>query len=218
MAGRDITAGMVTGLEAGVVRECLIGRFDILSDPLTAWTGPGTLAPTSTGDPALDGQIFINLAPYFGLTEVIEDQGIGGPITLTVSGHDLDEDILRQIVRDQREWRGRSAWLWLALLNADEATIITSPMRIKTGVMTQMMVHRDKDGATVGITIDQDLGRAQGAAWRWIDHPRLFAADTFSSFVIPLSNRPQGLGDPNINNNGPDFDDNDTDGSNRFDE
>ncbi len=195
---RDITSGMVTALEAGTVRETLLGRFDILTDPLIAWTGPGTFAPTSTGDAALDGQIFVNMAPYVEMTDVIEDQGIGGPVTMTVSGHDLDFELLKQIVNDKREWRGRSAWLWLGLLNADEASVVPNPMRVKTGVMTHMQVKRDAQGATVTVTIDKDLGRAQDVPWRWLDHVRLFPADTWSSFILELSNQPQGLGDPPI--------------------
>lgn len=203
MPGRDLTAGMVTALEAGTVRPVLIGRFDILTDPLVAWTGPGVFAPTGSGDAALDGQTFFNMAPYIELTDVVEDQGIGGPTTITVSGHDLDEDLLQQIVRDKRQWRGRSAWLWLGLLNADEATVVVDPTRIKTGIMSQMSTTRDSTQATVQVTIDRDLGRARSAPWRWIDHVRLFAADTWSTFVIELANNPEGLTDRPIHN--PDF-------------
>lgn len=195
MAGRDITAGMKTGLEADTIRPVLIGRFDVLTDPLTAWTGYGTFAPSGTGDASLDGQIFVNMAPYIEMTDIVEDQEIGGPVQMTVSGHDLDEALLRQIVRDKRQWRGRSAWLWLGLLNADEATVIADPMRIKTGVMTQMQVVRQKDDAKVVVTIDKDLGRARSAPWRWIDHPRLFPADTWSTFIVALSNKPEGITD-----------------------
>ncbi len=195
---RDITAGMVTALEAGTVRQTLLGRFDILTDPLIAWTGHGTFAPSATGDAALDGQIFVNMAPFIEMTDIVEDQGIGGPVTMVVSGHDLDFELLKQIVNDKREWRGRSAWLWLGLLNVDEATVVSDPTRIKTGVMTQMTVKRDATGATVAVTIDKDLGRALDVPWRWLDHARLFPADTWSSFILELSNKPEGLGDPNI--------------------
>ena len=198
MPGRDITAGMVTGLEAGVVRPVLIGRFDILTDPLVAWTGPGTFAPAATGDPALDGQIFLGMAPYIELSNVVEDQGIGGPTTIVISGHDLDEELLQQIVRDRRQWRGRSAWLWLGLLNADESTVVANPVRMKTGVMTQMVVTRDSESATVAVTIDRDLGRAQGALWRWLDHTRIFPADDWSTFIIRLSNQPEGITDGSL--------------------
>lgn len=199
---RDITAGMVTGLEDGVVRPVLIGRFDIVTDPLSAWTGPGSLAPTGTGDPALDGEIFVGIAPYLELTDVVEDQGIGGPVQITISGHDIDEELLRQVVRDKRQWRGQPAYLWLGLLNADESTLIADPMRIKTGVMTQMIVLRSAETATVTVTIDTDLGGAKDAPWRWIDHPLFYPADTFSTFIIALFNKPEGLTDQGIRNIG----------------
>ena len=179
MPGRDLTSGMVTALEAGTVRPVLLARFDIITDPLVAWTGPGTFAPTGTGDLALDGQIFLGMAPYIELSDVKEDQGIGGPTTIVVSGHDLDEELLRQIVRDKRHWRGQGSWLWLGLLNADESTVVVNPARIKTGVITQMITSRSAEDATVTVTIDRDLGRAQGALFRWKDHTRIFSADDF---------------------------------------
>ncbi len=193
MAGRDLTAGMVTSLEASVIRPVLLGRFDIVTDPLIAWTGPGTFAPSASGDDALDGQVFVNLAPFLELSNITEDQGIGGPANITISGHDLDEDLLQQIVKDKRQWRGRSAWLWMGLLNTDEATVVADPARIKTGVMTQMVVTRDQRTASVTVTIDKDLGRANSAPFRWLDHARLFPADTWSSFIVDLINKPGGF-------------------------
>jgi len=211
MPGRDITAGMKTALEAGVIRPVLIGRFDILTDPLVAWTGPGNFVPTATGDPALDGQVFFGMAPYIELSNVVEDQGIGGPTTILVSGQDLDEELLRQIVKDKRTWRGRSAWLWLGLLNADESTVVADPVRIKTGVMSAMTVTRDMEQASVSVTIDRDLGRARGSLFRWLDHTRIYPSDDFSAFIIQLANQPEGItdrpfrpspGDPGFNPGG----------------
>lgn len=195
MPGRDLTSGMVTALEADAVRPVLIGRFDILTDPLAAWTGYGTFAPTGTGDAALDGQTFFAMAPFMELSDVKEDQGIGGPTTIVISGHDLDEELLRQIIRDKRQWRGRKAWLWLGLLNADEATVVSNPARIKTGVMTQMITSRNGEEATVTVTIDQDLGQARGSLFRWLDHIRIYATDTWSTFIVQLSNQPGGITD-----------------------
>lgn len=195
MAGRDLTTQMQTALAAQTVRPVLIARFDILSDPLTAWTGPGTFAPTGTGDTALDNQIFVNAAPFIEMSEITEDQRIGGAVTLGVSGHDLDEDLLRQVLRDKRQWRGRRAWLWMGLLASDEHVVITNPMRVKTGVMTAMNVERDAESSLVQVIIDKDLGRAQSAPFRWIDHPRLFPNDTWSTFIVDLFNQPGGITD-----------------------
>lgn len=193
MPGRDLTSAMSTALAERVVRPVLLGRLDILTDPVIAWTGPGVFAPSGTGDAPLDGQIFVSVAPFIQMTNIVEDQGIGGPVTLSITGQDLDEDLLRQIVRDKRQWRGRSAWLWLALLDVDEATVIADPVRIKTGIMTQIQVASSAKDAVVNVTIDRDIGNARSSAFRWVDHPRLFPADTFGTFVSKLANKPEGF-------------------------
>lgn len=203
MAGRDVTAGAVTALTAGTVRPVLIGRLDIATDPVVAWTGPGTFLPTGSGDAALDGQTFLPMAPFVELSSITENQGIGGPATLTVAGHDLDEDLLLQVVNDKRTWRGRKAWLWLGLLNVDEATVVVDPFRIKTGVMVDMRVVREPDNNTIQVSIDKDLGNARAAPLRWIDHVRFFTADTFSTFVIALANKPQGFNASDLRNQEP---------------
>lgn len=188
-----VTAAMTTALQEPIVRPVLIIRLDIVTDPIIAWTGPGIFAPTDTGDAALDGQTFSPVAPFMDMSTINENQGIGGPVTLVATGHDLDEEILKQVVRDKRAWRGKKAWLWLGLLNSDENTVVDDPVRIKTGVIVQMLVDRKKDSASVSVVIDVDLGNAVSAPFRWIDHPRLFSSDTFSTFVVKLANKPQGL-------------------------
>lgn len=199
---RDVTTAASTALAQPIVRPVLIGRLAIVDDPVIAWSGPGVFAPTGTGDSALDGQTFLPLAPFVQLSEISENQGIGSPATLTVSGHDLDEDILLQVVNDKRLWRGQPAWLWLGLLNSDEATVVADPIRIKTGVMVNMKVLRAAEGAVVEVTIDKDLGNAKAAPLRWIDHPRFFSSDTFSTYVIALANKPAGFTKSDLANGG----------------
>ncbi len=202
---RDLTAGMTTGVQAGVIRPVLIGRLDIATDPIVAWTGPGIFAPVGTGDAALDGQTFLPLAPFLEMSPIQEDQGIGGPVTLSLTGHDLDDEALRQIVRDKRKWRGQPAYLWLGLLNADEKTVIADPVRIKSGVMVSMLTLRNKETAEVRVTIDEDLGNARSAPYRWIDHARLFPADTFSAYIIKAANKPAGLEASDVRGQGGDW-------------
>lgn len=190
---RDITSAISTELQSSVITPVLIGRLDIASDPLTAWTGPGTFAPSGSGDTALDGQIFTPVAPFVRLSEITEDRGFGGPVTLTVSGHDLDEELLRQIIRDKRQWRGQGAYLWMGLLDTNQYSVLADPFRIKTGVIVEMKILRSGDEAVVEVIIDEDLGNARSAPFRWQDHPRFFSADTFGTFVVKLANKPAGI-------------------------
>jgi hypothetical protein len=143
----------------------------------------------------MNGQIFGNMAPFLEVSNILEDQGIGGPVQLTLTGQDLDEPALRQIVRDKRQWRGRQAWLWLGLINADEATVIADPLRMKTGVMTSFIVNRTENSYSVTCVIDRDLGNSKAPPFRLIDHSDHVPNDTWSDFIIKLANKPEGFKD-----------------------
>lgn len=199
---RDLDPVVGTALVSPVIRPVLLVRLDIASDPLTAWTGPGVFVPTGSGDAALDNQIFLNAAPIVDLTGITENKDIGGPVTLTVSGHDLEEDLLAQIISDRRQWRGRKAWLWLGLLAADQKSVIGNPFRLKTGVIVSINTLRNHETSTVSVTIDRDLGNARSAPFRYQDHPRFWDGDTFGTFLTKLANKPQGFGDDGGRNDG----------------
>lgn len=191
---RDLTSAMTTGLTDRVIRPVLIGRLDIQTDPVAAWTGPGIFAPSGTGDTELDGYTFDGIEGFIDISNIKEDQGIGGPVTLTATAHDLDDNLLRQLVRDKRTWRGQNAFLWLGLLD-ETANVISNPTRIKTGVMTSMEIQRRPDDSSVVVTIDQDLGNASSPPFLILDHPRIWSGDTFATFMTKLANKPQGFDD-----------------------
>ena len=195
---RTITAALSAALQLSTIRPVLIGRLDIATDPVYAWTGPGIYAPSGTADSILNGISFDPVAPFVSVSDIQEDQGIGKPVTMIFSGHDVDEELLIQVVRDKRAWRGKNAYLWLGLLDTNEYSVIADPTRIKTGVITQMKTMRTEETAVVEVIIDQDLGNAKSAPFRWLDHTRLFSSDTFSTYMIKLGNRPQGFEDMNI--------------------
>ena len=190
---RDLTTSTQTALQQRVVRPVLIGRLDIDSDPVFAWTGPGLFAPTGTGDAALDDQTYDPAEAFIDISEITEDQGIGGPVTIVAAGNDLNQDLLRQVVRDKRAWRGKPAYLWMGLLDADEKTVIANPFRVKSGIIASMSVTRSPSTASVSVTIDEDLGRARSAPFRLQDHRRLYADDTATAFMAKLANKPKGL-------------------------
>lgn len=190
---RSLTSGMSTALQGSVVRPVLIGRLDIKDDPVTAWTGPGIFAPSGTGDAELDGQTFDPLGAFVNVSNVAEDQSFGQPVVITLTADDLDLVALRQIVRDKRIWRGRKAWLWLGLINADQKTVVADPVRIKTGFMTKIVIDRGIRTTVLNISIDIDRSNASAAPFRNIDHVRFWPVDTFSLYIIRLANKPEGF-------------------------
>jgi len=195
---RDLSAAMQTAVAAPIVRPVLIGRLDIKDDPVTAWTGPGIFAPTATGDAALDGETFDPLGPFVDVSDIHEDQSMGEPVVIRLHGHDIDETLLRQVVRDKRVWRGRKAWLWMGLLDSDNFTIIANPARIKTGVISRMEIRRREGESIVDVAIDDDRANSRSGPFRWVDHVRFHAADTFSAHVIKLANKARGLEDSDV--------------------
>lgn len=196
---RDLTATMQTALAQPTIRPVLIAYLDIATDPISMWTGAGTFAPTGSGDAILNGKTFYATQSFVDSSDIVEDQGIGGPVTVVLKANNLDEDALRQISRDRDAWRGRAAYIWLGLLNETLNAVHADPVRIKTGIMTQVIVTRSFSEVQIQLTIDVDVSNARSAPFRLLDHQRIHPGDTFSSFVIELSNKPSGLERSNLN-------------------
>src|SRR5690625_978048 len=116
---RDMTPEMQAGLESPVIRPVVIAHLDILGDPISMWTGAGNFAPTGSPDEILNGKVYVPDRSFVDMSTVSEDDGIGGPLTIVLKGNDLNQDVLRQVVRDRRRWRGRDAYVWLGLLNEE---------------------------------------------------------------------------------------------------
>lgn len=181
-----------------VLQPIYIIRLDIATDPVQVWTGPGIFAPTGTGDTALDGYTFDSAPAVLSLSDAIESSENGSPLTLTAPASELDEVILRQVVRDKRQYQGRKAWIWLGFLDTDDDTsVLSSPpiRRIKFGHMLSISITEDaENGGSASLIVDVDQGRARGRNMRVQDHNRIWdGEDTFGNYVQPLANRPQGI-------------------------
>jgi hypothetical protein len=199
---RDLTVAMQGALQDPVIRPVLIAYLDIDSDPISMWTGAGTFMPTGSGDSVLNGKTFYAAQSFVDVSDIVEDQGIGGPVTIILKAESLDQDALRQIARDRAAWRGRPAYLWMGLLDTDLKSVYADPVRIKTGVMTSVVVNRSYSDVSIQLTIDVDIGNARSAPFRLLDHQRIHSGDTFSSFIIELSNKPAGLENRPLVSNG----------------
>jgi hypothetical protein len=190
---RSVTTAMGEALEAPIVRPVIICRLDLATDPVLSWNGPGFYAPTATGDAALDGFVYDPEEALLDLSEISENQGIGSPLNISVKANALSQSALRQLVRDRRQWRGRNAYVWMGILNETEGEVVSEPVRIKTGVMTQVVINRSGSDESVDITVDLDLGNSRSAAFRWTDHQGIYSDDTLTGYVFALANKPQGL-------------------------
>lgn len=175
---------------ARIQRRVLIGWLDFDVDPVFGWTGPGPLSLSGTGDPILDGNVFLPVGGAAEISAAKNDMGSGGPVTITYSAHELAAEATRQIVRDGRTWRLRKAKIWQAWLMDDEKTLFPEIEQYTSGVMVAASTTRQPGSpATIEITIDRDLRFAGDAALRATDHARENAGDTFSSFIVALASK-----------------------------
>lgn len=182
-------------LSAHIVRPVYVGFLDILSDPVRAWTGPGSFLPVGTGDTDLDGQTFLHAGSVISITPFHDNQDIGSPVTVSMPAGDMeDEEIFQQLIVDKRTWLNRRAKFWEFYLAADHAGVLTDYMTLFDGVMTQAKTLRSPgEPSLISITCDVDTQKAFMAPTRYVDHSVLESGDTFSTYMLQLSRGPLSL-------------------------
>lgn len=185
-------------LEASNVRPVIIGFLDFKGAPKRGWTGPGLFVPSGTGDPDLDGHTFEPTAGAVEISDVTENQGLGGPVTITfLAGEMDDEDIVKEIISDQRAFMARKARIWLGFLTADESGVEPDIQAKFTGVMVgAKSTRKPGKGAVLEVRCDADLQGAQGPPVRIVTHQEAFSGDTFSTYINDRDRGPNASAEP----------------------
>lgn len=176
-----------TIVSAPVVRPVIVGYLDFADDPAFGWTGNGIFAPVGTGDPILDNNQFAPVDSAIDISSITENTENGGPLTLKFNAHDLDTEVIRQIVRDRRDWQLRRVKIWQFFMEADQATVSNFFLQRFSGVMVQSHIDRDHNtGTTITIECDTDLRGGNDGPARLLDHSRFYPADKFATFLPDL--------------------------------
>lgn len=189
----DLTEDMQAAVESKTFRPVVIAYLDILGDPIAMWTGNGDFAPSGGTDPVLNGKVYYRSESFANISEIQQDESIGAPVVITLKANDLDESALRQVIRDKRRWLGRKAYVWLGIYDEDGKTVLSEPIRIKTGILAEAQIIRSTGEAALQFSIDSDLQNARSAALRYVEHQNIFEGDTFSSYMVDLANKPGGF-------------------------
>ena len=141
MASRDLTAGMLTAIQAGHVRPAILYEGEFYSAGvvyLRLWTGVGSLSwdsKTWTGGGKLLG---ISV-----LQETSQTKAVGFEVKLSGMPSDLISLALSSVQRN------RAGRLWLALFDSSGA-VIADPYLLKRGRFN--MIPIEDDGKTCTIT------------------------------------------------------------------
>lgn len=185
-------------LAAATVRPVTVGWLDFKDDPARGWDGPGSFLPIATGDTDLDGQTFLNADGAVEIGDFKQDQGIGGPVTISfAAGETDDESIVTQLIVDRRAFLGRRAKFWRMFLSSDEATVLPEFDVLFNGVMVGASAERQiGSAAQISVTCDQDTQKARSAPVRWSDHQVFYPTDTASSFINDLARGAIAGGEP----------------------
>jgi len=109
---RDLTAGQLAAVNAGVVRPVLLCRLDFESDPLLVHSGVGTITH--------DGEDFLGIGAYGGVSEVTEGSD-ARPYDVDLSLSGIPTEFLATTMGEQ--YQGRGAALYIGLLDADHQVI-----------------------------------------------------------------------------------------------
>lgn len=148
MSRPDSTASAALGAE--VVKPVWFAFLDFLGDPVRANSSGADITLTGTGDPDLDGHLFIGISHAFiDITPVSSRQGGSDTVTARLSGiPGLDDETLVQI-GNRANWQGRPIRLWRIIRNAQKVQQgAINPYH--TGYMTACSIEAEFDDSRPG--------------------------------------------------------------------
>lgn len=174
---RDLTAGMIAAVQDGTVRPVLIAEIDTAGGTVRVWNG--------IGDLAWDSQTWTGVGDLGGASPVKETADIEATnCRFTLSGI---ASAMISIALGQVRW-GRTAKLWLGLLDAD-GDLIADPYLLFSGFTDVPAIDEGAETATITVTAESrlvDLDRPRVRRYTPEDQAIDFPADKGFEFVAAL--------------------------------
>ena len=176
-------------LDAEVIKPVFFAWLDIDGDPVRANTSGADITPTGTGDPDLDGHLFVGIsATFVDIGSVRYAPGGSESVTAQLSGiPGVDDDTLA-LLADPANWRGRDARLWRIVRNA--ANVQQGGFHAYyTGKMTALKHAGSVASQTITVTIESYLAVFSQASNRtYLDQERYDAGDLSGRATIAVAN------------------------------
>lgn len=200
MPGRDLNASTEAAINASVVYPVWLFRLDILYDPVIVWTGARDITFGAMTDTALSGLTFERVGSVGDIGNVVEGRGGSQALNLRLPGVDLNDDALKQVVKDKRRWQFRQAWVWMATLDANY-DLVGIPFRVKTGRMDRMNVGKGRNAGYINLVVESHQAYASEVGNRKYSELKDFdPTDTSQNYVHDLANRQAIIGGTTVNN------------------
>lgn len=194
---RPLDPATAIGVTQPIIPLAAIIKLYVVGDPLLAWTGYGDLKFNAgqTGDTELDGSTFKGIGDIIELSTISE--GVGGTDSLDVSlpGVDLNNNEMKQVIRDRNLWQFQRALAWLMLIDPVSGAITGKPFRIRTGRIDSMPYSENANGGIIKCKIESQQAYGNEALnSRYSEQIDINSNDTSQKWIWSLANMSAVIG------------------------
>lgn len=164
-----------------VLCPILLAELDFESGPVRAWTGYGDLV--------WNGKTFKGTGLFGEFSSPRESSGLRAN-TQIYKLNNIPSDMLAIILGER--YQGRSARLWLSLLDNSTGAMIGEPYMLANGRMDAPTIEDNGNTGSITITAESiliDLERPRERRFTHEDQQDLYPGDKFFEFVPDIQNR-----------------------------
>lgn len=187
MSTLDATA--VAALQGQVIKPVFFAWLDFLGDPVRANTSGADVTPSGTGDPDLDGRLFVGISGALVTVSPVKfAEGGSESVTAELSGIPGVDDATLALLANPTNWQGRDARLWRVIRNA--ANVQQGGFHAYyTGKMTSVSVAGGASEQRIRVTIESYLAAlSQSSNRTYLDQSRYDPGDESARAAIAIAN------------------------------
>lgn len=184
-ADADAARTLALAYGQALIRE-VEGTADI---PVRANTSGTDITPSGSGDPDLDGLVFMGItARFVDVTPVRQKEGGSDTVTASLSGiQGLDDDDL-DLLSNPDNWRGRDARLWRIVRNESQEQQ-GGFHAYYTGKIVALTHAGSSEGQTIRVTIESYLSVFGSPSNRtYLDQEKYDPGDLSARATIAVAN------------------------------
>jgi hypothetical protein len=189
--GIDATAS--AALSAQVIKPVYLGFVDFANEPMRVNTSGADLLLTGTGEPDIDGEVFLGLrANVVDIGPVANRAGGTDAVSVKLSGlPTLDDDLFAEI-NTAANWRGREVRLWRIIRNA--ANVQQGGIQhYYTGYMSSLTMPVSPTSQTIEVVVESYLAAYGPASNRsYLDQEKYDPGDMSARAAIAIGNNASG--------------------------
>lgn len=176
---RDLTAGVLTQVDAAEVQPFLLFEGSFATGTVRAWSG--------IGDLSWNGQTWVGTGTLLQISSVQENaETVASGATITLAG--VPTELISLALGSVRQ--GRDGKIYLGFLSA--GAVVADPVLVFEGKLDVPIIEEDGDTATIAIAYESrliDLQKPRESRYTNEDHQRVYPGDLGFEFVPSLQEK-----------------------------